>query len=59
MRWEKKKEPREGVFRIKRGFLFFPKSIKGEWRWLERAVWQEVYITRYMSTGAWEAVMWL
>ncbi|MFN7883113.1 MAG: hypothetical protein ACK5PF_08890 [bacterium] len=28
--------------RIRRAFLFLPKGIKGEWRWMEDATWREV-----------------
>lgn len=43
MRWWVKKSPREGEIRIKTGFLFLPKKIKNQWRWLEFAEWEQVY----------------
>lgn len=30
--------------RVRSGFLFFPKTINGEVRWLERARWLEKYV---------------
>lgn len=39
MRW---KELRVGDTRIKHGFLFLPKHMNGEWRWLEFATWEQV-----------------
>lgn len=44
MRWRKK--PREiakrGSYRTRSGFLFYPKLIDDEWRWLERTKWDQV-----------------
>ena len=37
MRWKTKSEPQWHDSRIKEHFLFFPKKIENEWRWLERA----------------------
>lgn len=42
MRWDVSK-PGHNSGRIKSGFLFFPKKINNEWRWLERAKWQQIY----------------
>lgn len=55
MRWEKK------IFvplRIRSGFLFKPREIKGENRWLERATWLEEFIC-WRSGASWEALMWI
>ena len=38
MRW---KAPQVGDTRTRSGFLFLPKTINGETRWLERAEWTE------------------
>ena len=37
MRWNKKikKLPKLGDFKFKRKFLWFPKIIENQWRWLE------------------------
>lgn len=36
MRWKIKSEPQFLDTRIKEHFLFFPKKIENEWRWLEK-----------------------
>jgi hypothetical protein len=46
MRWKKKPEPKIGDRRIRARFLFWPKTILGETRWLEWAKWEEEYATR-------------
>ena len=33
----------EGYERIKTRFLFFPKRVNDEWRWLEKASWMQSY----------------
>lgn len=35
-------QPQEGDARTKTGFLWLPKKINEEWRWLERATWIQV-----------------
>lgn len=32
-------------------FLFFPKTINNELRWLETATWVEAYIEKYTTRG--------
>jgi hypothetical protein len=39
-----KKQPKE-YLRTKQGFLFLPKTIKDETRWLEFAKWYQIHIT--------------
>jgi hypothetical protein len=34
------------------GFLFFPKTIKGETRWLEYAAWEECTYYSFLSSGS-------
>ncbi len=46
--------PEHGDLRQKQGFLFFPKYIKGQWRWLEFGYWDEVYLY-----GKWVYRNWL
>jgi len=42
MRWrEDPLKDRQGEQRVVRGFLWWPKSLMGEWRWFERACWVE------------------
>ena len=43
MRWKTKSEPQFLDSRIKEHFLFFPKKIENEWRWLERAKYKQIY----------------
>lgn len=54
--------PRIGQKRRKSGFLFFPKVIDGELRWLKYAAWIERYRYRFTSFGAdfygWEPEEW-
>ena len=40
MRWTK---PKTGTTRKRSGFLFFPRGINRNVRWLERAVWEQRY----------------
>jgi hypothetical protein len=47
MRWKKKKAPDYGDRRIISEFLFFPKTLDGETRWLEFAEIIQSYL------GAW------
>jgi hypothetical protein len=61
MRWKQQKgdDPRCGDTRIVRGFLFIPKLIGGEWRWLEVATWKQIYTIYWNEDGAigyWEDV---
>lgn len=45
--------------RIKKGFLFFPKEINNEMRWLEWAKWEEEYKDGWDMGGYWSAVRWI
>lgn len=40
---ELKEKPKPGNYRLVERFLLFPKLIRGELRWLERACWVERY----------------
>jgi len=46
---QRKKQPKEGATRVKSGFLWLPKYIKGEWRWLETATWKQVRMRRWYA----------
>lgn len=48
------RDPEFGTIRIRSGFLFFPKRIGKETRWLELAVWAE----EWMCDDEWEPVWW-
>ena len=43
MRWKTKSEPQWLDTQIKEHFLFFPKKINNEWRWLEKAKYKQCY----------------
>ena len=43
MRWKEKPEPQWHDDRIKEHFLFLPKKIRNEWRWLEKAKYKQNY----------------
>ena len=52
MKWKMKDpepDPVEGQKRIQKGFLFFPKCLNREWRWLEKAIWIERCERKYGS----------
>jgi hypothetical protein len=55
MRWEQKTYA-YGETRMRCGFLFLPKCIQWEWRWLERAVWTEQFIGGECGWGDFEWV---
>lgn len=59
MRWNKKPYSKHGDVRIKTGFLFFPKSINNEVRFLEYATWEELYLTWETSPSEWVATKWI
>ena len=67
----KLKEPKRklgysvGDTRIRRSFLFFPKLIEREWRWLETATWIEIayeasvlFVSPQVKTLKWTGVCW-
>lgn len=57
MRWP---EPRQGQYRARRGFLFIPKTIGYETRWLEWAAWIERYgCNDYWVPEAWVPEAWV
>ena len=50
--------PKEGDTRVRSGFLFFPKIINGEERWLEWARWEEEWQFWGYDAG-WVPIAWL
>lgn len=50
MRWT---NPAEGARRVRTKFLWFPEGKGGEWRWLERATVEEVYLSGITSRCFW------
>ena len=50
----------EGRKRIHYGFLFFPKTIHGETRWLEKAIWsQEGFYGAVSGNKYWLDTNWI
>lgn len=61
MRWTIKKDPEDGDYRTVTKFLFFPKCINDEVRWLEIATFTQRYCTdRFDVEGGpyWENICW-
>jgi len=54
MRW---KLPEKGSDRIRKGFLFKPRCMNGEYRWLEFATWIQYY-DNYGTFGYWRDEEW-
>jgi len=57
MRWSKKKKIKAGLHEMKKksGFLWWPKCIDHEWRWLERAQWR----IRFTIANRWVDDCWV
>lgn len=50
MRWPvkpPKATPKTGDLRAKTAFLWLPRHMDGEWRWLEKASWQQLCMVSY------------
>lgn len=58
MRWTPKPLPDLGTLRVRVGFLWLPKKLNGEWRWLEYAAWSEEFVSYYEYGYGWEARAW-
>ena len=48
-----------GAKRTKSKFLWFPKWIKGDYRWLENATWEDEYYDVYYHDGPFCGGMWI
>lgn len=54
MRWKAKPvTPPEGSIRVRSMFLFWPRCVDDQWRWLEFASVQEIYRRRQWITQGW------
>lgn len=54
--------PSAGDYRLRHGFLFFPRSLEEELRWLEQARWEEQYVRnvgRDIPAFVWKATRWM
>lgn len=56
MKWA---NPQHGDTRVRKGFLWFPRTIGRETRWLEKAVWEEHFWTTPDHDRVWLNVRWL
>jgi hypothetical protein len=56
MRWIRKEQEDT---RIKMRFLFFPKTINNETRWLENAIWEQKFIHDLWNYDKWEDSKWI
>ena len=52
-------KPFRGERRFVRRFLWFPKRIGNETRWLESAAWNEEYIELNSGEKYWRAINWV
>lgn len=58
MRWGNRPRAEQRHYRLRGGFMWLPKRIGEETRWLECAVWSERYFTGIRSC-AWIAEEWI
>jgi len=56
MRWQKPNK--HGLKRIVREFLFLPKCINGEYRWMESVTYEQKY-DAYNLILIWEDIRWI
>jgi hypothetical protein len=61
MKWPVKPDPKEGDLRHKTRFLFFPKTIDRQARWLELATWAEEcrIVTYRLPKSNWTELVWI
>lgn len=59
MKWYTKREPYEGMIIFKSRFLWLPKRIGNQSRWLEKATWAEKYIWNGKVGKHWSPVKWI
>lgn len=54
-----KYERRKGKHRTRTAFLWIPRLIQEEWRWLEKATWRERYTDiGQTDTYGWQGIEW-
>lgn len=60
MRWNTYQHLKFGTLKIVTGFLFLPKTIAGETRWLEKATWERKYVSSTLAGSAiWISTHWI
>ena len=61
----RKTRPEQNTLRMRKGFCFLPKTIRGETRWLEKATWEEratywVHAISEQDAGwSWVPIRWI
>ena len=58
MRWNSK-NPYPNSVRLRIKFLFWPKDIDGEVRWLEKAGWNEEFVECNHGPNFWAPIRWV
>lgn len=58
MRWQAKGEPEKGKIETITCFLWFPKRIGNEVRWLEKATWERIWKINSDNQGYWFNRKW-
>lgn len=58
MRWSEKPIPKHSGTRVVTRFLWFPLTIKGETRWLEKVSYRQSYSGSCYNPG-WDGMEWL
>jgi hypothetical protein len=53
MRWDSSPSPQHGDIRIRKEFLWIPKTINDKTRWLEYAEWEEQFYKGYWFEMEW------
>lgn len=59
MKIKHKYPPQIDEIRIRTGFLWFPKTLEFQTRWLEVASWEEEYNWVYDGGFYWEPLRWV
>lgn len=60
MKFYDKRRPKDGEIRLITKFLWFPKCLDGETRWLETATWEEKYsLSGHFKDDGWYATRWI
>lgn len=59
MKFKQKTKPESFTYRKRSGFLFLPKKIGMETRWLEFAKWKEYFIDSSTGQGGWHVDSWI
>lgn len=58
MRWKSNKPQHRNQERHKTKFLWFPKKLGDEWRWLERATYLQCVDVEYLAYGSGHKLVW-